>query len=76
VAERTRPLNAEVISRQQFTPFFQIFQDAAIALSRFWNFRAQAEQMPSESEFRDSDRESVFDPLTGAQPQLECADTF
>jgi hypothetical protein len=34
---------------------FEIFQDAAIALSRFWNFRTQAEQMPSESEFRDLD---------------------
>jgi len=67
-------LNAEAISRQQFTPFSQILPDAALALSHFWNFRTQAEQTPSESGFRDSGRESMFDPLTSAWPRLECAD--
>jgi hypothetical protein len=69
-------LNVETISRRGFTPFSQIFRDDAIAPSRFWNFRTQAEQMPSESGERDSAGESMFDPLTGAGPQLECADIF
>jgi hypothetical protein len=69
-------VNAETISRRGFTPFSKILRDAAIALSRFWNFRTQAEQMPSESGERDSAGESMFDPLTGAGPQLECADIF
>jgi hypothetical protein len=43
----------------------------AIVLSRFWNFRTQAEQTPSESGFPDSAEESMFDPLMGAWPQLE-----
>jgi len=69
-------VNEETSSRRGFTPFSQIFRDDAIASSRFWNFRTQAEQMPSESGERDSGRELVFDPLTGARPQLECTDNF
>jgi len=56
-------LNAETISRRGSTPFTQLLRDSAMALSRFWNFRTQAEQMPPESRFRDSGRESMFDPL-------------
>ena len=39
-------------------PFSQILRDAAVALSRFWNFRTQAEQTPSESRVRDLGGES------------------
>jgi hypothetical protein len=69
-------VNEETSSRRGFTPFSQIFRDGAMASSRFWNFRTQAEQTPSESGERDSAGESMFDPLTGAGPQLECADIF
>ncbi len=54
------------------TPFSQIFQDAAIAPSRFWNFCPQAEQMLSESETHDSGGAPMSDPLTGAWSLLEC----
>ena len=69
-------VNAETISRRGFTPFSKILRDTAIAPYRFWNFRTHAEQRPSESGERDSAGESTFDPLTGAGPQLECADIF
>jgi hypothetical protein len=41
-------VNAETISRRGSTPFTQLFRDDA-SQSRNWNFRTQAEQMPSES---------------------------
>jgi hypothetical protein len=58
-------VNEETSSRRGFTPFSQIFRDGAMASSRFWNFRTQAEQTPSESGERDSAGESMFDPLSG-----------
>ena len=54
------------------TPFSQILQDAALALSHFWNFRTQAEQMSSESGLHDSGNKPMSDPLTGAWRRLEC----
>ena len=47
-------VNAETSSRRGFTPFSQILRDASISPSRFWNFRTQTEQTPSESGSRDS----------------------